>query len=148
MKDSKSKIDIINLLLEDCIMAYPVSSFIISIYQQYQQRGWLTKKQLQGLYGKSSKINGIPPGRLAALEALIKKMPTRYKSELPENKPLIEKNTEAAEMMEEILKKYPAHKRVLYLQARYQNNEILSSTEVDELKKFRKIIEKSNERKE
>ena len=66
-KNDKEKLDIINMLLEDCIMAYPISTFVISIYQQYQRRGWLGKKQLQGLYDKASKINGIPPGKLAAL---------------------------------------------------------------------------------
>ena len=77
MKTEKGKIDIVNELLEECILAYPVSSFVISLYKQYLQRGSLSKKQLQGLYGKSEKIKHIPPGKLAALEALIKKMPTR-----------------------------------------------------------------------
>ena len=91
---NKPKLDIINMLLEDCIIAFPVSSFVISIYQQYQRRGWLGKKQLQELYDKASKISGVPPGRLAALESIIKKMPTRERSELPENKPMIVKNEE------------------------------------------------------
>ncbi len=74
MQQNKPKLDIINMLLEDCIIAFPISSFVISIYQQYQRRGWLGKKQLQGLYDKASKISGVPPGRLAALESIIKKI--------------------------------------------------------------------------
>jgi len=128
------------MLLEDCIMAFPVSSFVISIYQQYQRRGWLSKKQLQGLYDKALKINGVLPGRLAALESIIKKMPTRFKSELPENKPLFEKDKTAGELIEVILSKYPQHKGVLFLQSKYNNNQPLSVAEVDELKKFKQVL--------
>ncbi|MGN6299416.1 MAG: hypothetical protein ACTHM7_21665 [Ginsengibacter sp.] len=140
MQNNKSKLDIINMLLEDCIIAFPVSSFVISIYQQYQRRGWLSKKQLQGLYDKASKIKGVLPGRLAALESIIKKMPTRQKSELPENAPLFEKNEEAGKLIEEILSKFPQHKRVLFLKSRYDNNEILSANDIAELKKFRQYL--------
>jgi hypothetical protein len=137
---NKPKLDIINMLLEDCIMAFPVSSFVISIYQQYQRRGWLSKKQLQGLYDKASKINGVLPGRLAALESIIKKMPTREKSELPENKPMFVKDEEAGKLIEEILSKYPQHKRVLFLKAKYDNNETLSASDIGELKKFKQHL--------
>lgn len=140
MQSNKQPLDIINMLLEDCIMAFPVSSFVISIYQQYQKRGWLSKKQLQGLYDKSSKINGVLPGRLAALESIIKKMPTRENSELPENTPLFEKKIEAEKLIEEILAKYPQHKRVLFLKAKYDNNEVISAAEMVELNKFKKLL--------
>lgn len=139
MKPGKDGPDIINMLLEDCILAFPLSSFIISIYQQYQQRGWLTKKQLEGLYEKASRINGLPPGRLAALEALIKKMPTRYKSSLPENKPLLEKDIQLGKIIDAVLGKYPRHKRILYLQSKYNNHE-LSHSECDEIRKFGKKL--------
>lgn len=140
MQQNKPKLDIINMLLEDCIMAFPVSSFVISIYQQYQRRGWLSKKQLQGLYDKASKINGALPGRLAALESIIKKMPTRQKSELPENKPMFEKDEASGKLIEQILSKYPQHKRVLFLKAKYSNNETLSALDITELKKFSKML--------
>lgn len=140
MQQNKPKLDIINMLLEDCIMAFPVSTFVISIYQQYQRRGWLSKKQLQGLYDKASKINGVLPGRLAALESIIKKMPTRQKSELPENKPMFEKDEASGKLIEQILSKYPQHKRVLFLQAKYNNNEALSASDITELKKFSKML--------
>ena len=57
-------IDIVNEVLEECILAYPVSSFIISLYKQYIERGSLSKKQLQGLYGKASKIESSVAGQI------------------------------------------------------------------------------------
>ena len=140
MQQSKPKIDIINMLLEDCIMAFPVSTFVISIYQQYQKRGWLSKKQLQGLYDKASKINGVLPGRLAALESIIKKMPTRERAELPKNKPMFVKDEATGKMIHEILAKYPLHKRVLYLKSKYDNNDALSPADISEIKKFRQLL--------
>ncbi len=135
MAANKPEVDIVNTILEDCIMAYPVSSFIISLYKQYMQRGSLSKKQLEGLYGKASKIQDISPGKLATLQALIKKMPTRFKSE----KPVMlnaEKDDSALLLIEKILAKYPQHKRVLFLKAKHESNEQLSPIEIAELKKF------------
>jgi len=136
MHQPKDRLDIINEVLEECILAYPLSSFIISLYKQYLQRGSLSKKQLQGLYGKASKIEQLPPGKLATIEAIIKRMPTRYKSELPETKPLFEKEEETGRMISEILAKYPNHKRVLFLKAKYDNNEVFSSADMTDLKRF------------
>lgn len=121
----RQQIDIVNEILEDCILAYPVSSFIISLYKQYQQRGSLSKKQLQGLLGKASKIDKIQPGKLATLEALINRMPTRFKSEIPENKNEEKQEDEAGRIIEMILEKFPAHKRVVFLQSKYKNNELI-----------------------
>ena len=140
MKSKKPAIDIVNDLLEDCILAYPVSSFIISLYKQYQQRGSLSKKQLQGLHSKASKIENVSISKLGTLEAIIKRMPTRYKSELPPPTPLFEKDKNAGILIEEILTKYPHHKRVLYLKLKYDNNELLSAIEMSELKKFKQLI--------
>ncbi len=140
MKTEQKKIDFINKLLEDCVLAYPVSSFVIGIYQQYQRRGWLTKRQLQGLYDKAAMINDMPPERLASLEALIKKMPDRIKSELPQAKPLYEKDESVGQTINAILSKYPQHKRVLFFQSKYQNNEQLNAAEVAELIRFKTIL--------
>ena len=140
MERKKPDIDIVNEVLEACIIAYPVSSFIISLYKQYQQRGSLSKKQLQGLHSKASGIEDLSPGKLATLEALINKMPNRFKSEKPENKPMFERDEAAGRLIEEILQRYPQHKRVLFLKSKYEHNEMLSALEVDELKKFRQLI--------
>jgi len=140
MNIKKPKIDIVNDLLEDCILAYPISSFVISLYKQYQQRGSLSKKQLQGLHSKASKITDVSIGKLGTLEAIIKKMPTRSKSELPENKPMFEKDESVGKIITTILERYPQHKRVLFLRSKYENNDVLSTTETDELKKFEKLL--------
>jgi hypothetical protein len=137
MNQPKDRLDIINEVLEECILAYPLSSFIISLYKQYQQRGSLSKKQLQGLYGKASKIEQLAPGKLATIEAIIKRMPTRYKSELPEIKPLFEKDEATGLLISEILAKYPQHKRVLFLKTKYDNNEVFTSTDMNDLKRFK-----------
>jgi hypothetical protein len=142
MQAQKDRLDIVNEVLEECILAYPVSSFIISLYQQYQQRGSLSKKQLQGLYGKASKIPQLAPGKLATIEAIIKRMPTRYKSELPEIKPLFAKDEVTGQIIHEILLKFPGHKRVLYLKAKYDNNELLSAPDMLDLKRFKLLSEK------
>jgi hypothetical protein len=133
-------IDIVNEVLEECIMAYPMSSFVISIYKQYQQRGSLSKKQLLGLHGKASQIKDINTAKLATLEAIIKKMPTREKSEIPENKPMFEKDESIGRMIDDILVKYPQHKRVLFLKAKYDNNEVLSPADLADLKRFIQLL--------
>jgi|SRR3954463_11675995 hypothetical protein len=139
-KENRTDVDVVNAVLEDCIIAFPVSSFVISLYQQYQKRGYLTKKQLQGLHDKASKISDIAPGKLATLEALIKKMPTRFKSELPKSNPLYQKDFSTGDMIEAILQKYPSHKRVLFLKAKYENNESLSAAELLDLKRFKELL--------
>jgi hypothetical protein len=140
MQNKNSDIDIVNEVLEECILAYPVSSFIISLYQQYQKRGSLSKKQLQGLHSKASNIEKLQGAKLATLEALIKKMPNRFKSELPQTKPMFEKDKTAGELINTILAKYPQHKRVIFLKSKYENNETISPQEVDELKKFKQVL--------
>jgi hypothetical protein len=138
--NKKKEVDIVIVVLEECIIAYPVSSFIISLYKQYMQRGSLSKKQLEGLHSKASKIENISPSKLATIEAIIKKMPTRSRSELPENKPMFEKDESVGKLITTILERYPQHKRVLFLRSKYENNDVLSTTERDELKKFEKLL--------
>ena len=140
MHPQKDRLDMINEVLEECILAYPLSSFIISLYKQYQQRGSLSKKQLQGLYSKASKIENLPPGKLASIEAIIKRMPTRYKSELPEPTPLFEKEASTGKLIEEILAKYPQHKRVLFLKVKYDNNELFTPADLADLKRFKSLL--------
>ncbi len=139
-KRKSDSIDSVNILLEECIMAFPLSSFIISLYKQYQTRGSLSKKQLQGLYDKASGIKGLAPGKLAAVEAIIKKMPSRFKSEKPPPAPLYEKDEEAGKMIGFILEKLPDHKRILFLKTKYELNEPLNSTESADLKKIYDLV--------
>lgn len=142
MQQKKSSIDIVNEVLEDCILAYPVSSFIISLYKQYQERGSLSKKQLQGLHSKAAKVEGFSTAKLGTLEAIIKKMPTRFKSEIPPPKPLYEKEESIGEKIDSILQKFPQHKAVLFLKAKYENNEPFSALELNDLKRIYEVAQK------
>jgi hypothetical protein len=140
MYRKKPDVDIISDVLKASREAYPNSSFVQSLSVQYEERGGLSKKQLEGLYKKAEKIKTIPPNWLATLEAEILKRPTRYKSTPPVPKPLYEKDEKVGTTIEAILKKYPQHKRVLFFQSKYQNNETLSSGELAELEKFQKLL--------
>jgi hypothetical protein len=111
-----------------------------SLHKQYQERGGLSKKQLEGLYNKALKVNTIPVNKLATLEAMILKRPTRYKSAPPPPKPMYEKDERIGQMMETILAKYPQHKRVVFLKSKYDNNETLTPAEVLEVERFNKVL--------
>ena len=140
MDRKKPGFDIVNEVLEESLKAYPVSSFLISLYKQYLQRGSLSKKQLQGLYAKAKNIEELPPGKLAGLEAVINKMATRYKSEAPPPSPLYQKDESTGQLIASLLEKYPQHKRVLFLQSKFSNNETLTAAEISELKRFARLL--------
>lgn len=142
MYKEKPEFDVILNILDTAREYRPDSVFIQSLLQQYLERGSLSKKQLQGLHNKASKINEISASRLATLEATILKMPTRFKSELPETKPLYTKDETPGLLIESILAKYPQHKRVLFFKSKFDNNEVLSTAEIAELKKFSKLLNK------
>jgi len=138
----KPELDIILEVLSSARTYRPDSVFIQSLFKQYLERGSLSKKQLQGLHSKASKINEIPESRLATLEATIIRMPDRFKSDLPEMKPLYEKDETTGLLIDSILSKYPQHKTVLYFKSKFDNNEIFSTAELSELKKFSKLLDK------
>lgn len=133
-------VDVVSDIVKAAMEAYPASNFLQSLAHQYLVRGWLSKKQLEGLFDKAKRIPSIPPGKLATLEAQILKMPTRYKSGKPEATALYVKNEKTAGLLTAILAKYPQHKRVLFLQTKFENNEPLSATETAELEKFGKLL--------
>ena len=138
----KPDVDIVKDLLELTAVAYPASTFIKSLAFQYEERGGLSKKQLEGLLKKAEKVAGIPTNKLATLEAMILKKPTRFKSDLPENKPLYTKDERTGQLIAAILEKYPQHKRVLFFKSKYENNEVFSAAEITELEKFYKVLVK------
>ena len=140
MQRKKVDVDIVKDILSAARQAFPESTFIQSLAVQYEERGGLSKKQLEGLFKKAQKIKDFPAGKLATLEAEILHRPTRYKSKLPDNKPLYSKEEKTGEMIESILAKYPQHKRVLFLKAKYDNDQPLSPAEILELEKFAKIL--------
>lgn len=136
----KPGVDIVYDILVAVTEAQPNNEFAQSILFQYQERGGLSKKQLQGLYGKAKRIGHIQAAKLATLEAIILKMPEKNKSELPENKPLYTKDEKVGDLIEQILAMYPSHIRVKFLKSRFDNNEPLSAAEVAELQRFSKLL--------
>lgn len=135
-------VDVIRDILEQTEIAFPASAFVKSLHQQYLNRGGLSKKQLEGLYQMAQRVNTISVGKLSTLEAIILKKPTRYKSDKPAPSPLYKKDEEHGKVIEAILEKYPQHKRVLFLKIKYENNEVLSPTEIAELERFYKLLSK------
>jgi len=143
MYRKKIDVDVISDVLRAALEAYPDSVFIKSLSFQYEERGGLSKKQLEGLHKKALKIKAIPEARLATLEAVILKKPTRFKSPPPPPpKPMYTKDERTGEIIEGILARYPQHKRVLFFKSKYDNNEILSPAELTELEKFNRVLEK------
>ena len=132
--------DILLDILNEMIRASPASDFVKSLHQQYCNRGGLSKKQLEGLHSKAVKSGAISQGKLATLEAIIKKKPTRERAAATISAPLPLKDESIGTSLLAILAKYPQHKRILFLQSKYNNNQPLSTVEIDELKKFKQIL--------
>lgn len=141
MQRKKPDVDIIKDVLQATLLAYPDSTFVKSLSHQYEERGGLSKKQLQGLYHKAVKVKAIPVARLATLEAVILKKPAKYRSPLPPpSLPVAEKDSQTGDMIEMILQKNPQHKRVLFFKMKNDKNEPLSPVEQTELIKFYKLF--------
>jgi hypothetical protein len=135
-----SEVNILFDILKELQQAHSNSDFVNSLYQQYCERGGLSKKQLEGLYNKAVKAGSLSHGKLATLEAIIKKKPTRERAPATRKIDTPEKDTATGEMLQAILAKYPQHKRVLFLQSKYDNNEHLTTAETDEIKKLHKLL--------
>ena len=140
MQRKKIDVDVVLDVLQETLAANPDSVFVSSLLHQYQERGGLSRKQLEGLYHKAVKVKSIPIARLATLEAIIIKKPERFKSEIQPNKPLYEKDEEVGKKITAILEKYPQHKAVLFMQTKYENNETLTTTELADLDRFHKFM--------
>jgi hypothetical protein len=141
MQQKKQDVDVILDVLKGCLERYPESTFVKSLYQQYNDRGFLTKKQLEGLHSKAQKATGVPPHKLATLEAIIKKLPTRQKSEAPANpSPIYEESIPVRIFIAAILEKQPAHKRVLEFKAKFDTHTPLTRPELTELQRFYKLF--------
>lgn len=122
------------------LKARPDSVFIQSLYTQFCERGGLSKKQLGGLHSKASKVNVIPSGKLATLQAIIRQRPTRHKSEATIDARPEPKDEQLGKQLQAILAKYPQHKRALFLKAKYDNDQLLSTAEAGEVAKFVRLL--------
>ena len=140
MNRTKPDLDIVMNVLEESLAAYPTSKFIASLLYQYKERGSLSKKQLEGLHNKALNVKSIAPGKLATLEAIMKKMPNRFKSPLPVATPSISKDVLLEKQLTDILSKYPLHKRVVFLKMKFDNNETISMLEKTEVERFHKLL--------
>lgn len=138
-----NEINIILDILNTMLKAHPASVFINSLHQQYCNRGGLSKKQLEGLYSKAAKTTGIPVHKLATLEAIIKKKPTRERSAASIRTTQPTKDMATGLLLDTLLEKYPQHKRLIFLRSKYDHNETLTSFEIAEVQRFHKLLIKN-----
>jgi hypothetical protein len=132
--------DILLDILNEMVNAHPTSNFINSLHQQYCNRGGLSKKQLEGLHSKAVKAQIISQGKLATLEAIIKKKPTRERAAATTTAPLPVKDAAIGKKISDILEKYPQHKRLLFFKSKFDNNENIAALEIAEIEKFGKLL--------
>ncbi len=133
-------INILLDILKQMVKEHPSSGFVNSLYQQYCNRGGLSKKQLEGLYAKAVKTPGLAPNKLATLEAIIKKKPTRERAAATIKTTEPVKDEVTGQMLSGILSKFPQHKRVLFFKLKYDNNEVLTTAEREEVQRFGKLL--------
>ncbi len=142
MQRKKADVDVVRDVLQQMVLARPDSTFIKSLAFQYEERGGLSKKQLEGLLQKATKVTEIPEHKLATLEAIILKKPTRERAAASAPTAFFVKDEAIGAIIDSILEKYPQHKQVLFLKAKYENNEILSPAEITDLKRLEKVLKK------
>jgi 3-hydroxyacyl-CoA dehydrogenase len=140
MNKIKPGLDIIMDVLKESLAAYPTSNFVESLLFQYQERGSLSKKQLEGLYQKATNVPSLSPGKLATLEAIILKKPNRYKSPMPVAATQLVKDDLLEKKVNDILSKYPQHKMVCFIKAKLDNNEAISTLEKSEIERLHKLL--------
>jgi len=140
MQRKKPGVDVILDVLQQALLSQPHSDFLKSLLFQYQERGGLSKKQLEGLHGKASRIGNIAEAKLATLQAIILKKHTRHRSEAPTTVALYTKDETVGKIIQSILDQYPQHKRVLFYKMKFDNNEPLSAIEKAELEKFSRLL--------
>lgn len=140
MQVKKGSLDFVDKILNACYNHNKNDLFIMSLMHQYEDRGFLTKGQLQGLYYKAEKIENLPAGLLATLESILNKLPSKEKK----NEPIVLKEHKFDELtnkkLNEILIKFPYHKAVLGLQNNFIKHNKLNSAEILELNKIYKLL--------
>ena len=140
MEIKKGQLDFVDKILNACYKELKYDVFLMSLMHQYEERGFLTKAQLQGLFYKAEKVENLPAGLLATLQATISKLPTKEKKNAPIEIKEVKKDEETENMLNEILAKYPQHKAILGLQNNFLKYDKLNSTEKLELNKIYKIL--------
>lgn len=136
----KQRIDVIDKVLNACYQHNPDALFIMSLMHQYEERGSLSRKQLEGLFLKAQKVKDMPPNWLATLEATILKMPVREKAAATPSSIKQAKPSKEATLIDQLLAKYPQHKAVLLLQQKLQTYQSLTPPEQTELERFARLL--------
>lgn len=141
-KNTGPAFDVVLKVLELAHEKRPEAKFISSLLMQYRERGGLSKKQLEGLHSKASRIEEMPAQYLATLQAIILKKHTKEKSRVSSvsNKPAEQENEQNISMIHSILELFPSHKMVLLYKAKMESRQALSSAEKEQLKKFHKLL--------
>jgi hypothetical protein len=137
-----ASINVVLEILTKMKEVHPTSNFINSLYNQYCNRGGLSKKQLEGLLDKARKTPELTHGKIATLEAIILQKPTRERAAPTISAAPAQKDEALGRLLLEILDKYPQHKRVLFIQSKFIKNEAISVLEIEEIKKFHKLLVK------
>ncbi|HMO34087.1 MAG TPA: hypothetical protein PKE63_11955 [Lacibacter sp.] len=130
--------DVVLALLQKMWELRPESAFVSSLLQQYQERGSLSRRQLQGLLNKAERVPSIAPAWLATLQAIIQRMPVRDKTPVAVKDAPVVTDAETERQIQEVLAVLPEHKRVLFFKAKHENKEPLSPQERQELQRFYK----------
>ena len=136
----KQRIDIIDKVLNACYQHNPDALFIMSLMHQYEERGSLSRKQLEGLFLKAQKVKDMPPNWLATLEATILKMPVREKAAATPANTKQEEPSKEAQLIDQLLAKYPQHKAVLLLQQKLHKHHSLTPPEQTELERLARLL--------
>jgi hypothetical protein len=137
-----NSVDVTLSILETLLKEKPDNIFVGSLHQQYCNRGGLSKKQLEGLMAKAQQSKNVSTAKIATLEAIIKKKPTRYKSKLVPKIAVPIKNEATEIAIKQILEKYPQHKMALLMQSKVKHGDPLSKAEEDEIKRLAKLLYK------
>lgn len=141
-KQNKKELDVVDKILNACYEHNKDALFVMSLMHQYEARKWLTKKQLQGLYLKAKKIESIPNGWLATLEAIINKMPNRDKTIIETKITLTQNNDALFQKINLILQKYPHHKTILALKEKIEKEKTASQIDIKTIEQIFKAVDR------
>jgi hypothetical protein len=141
MQIKKGQLDFVDKILNYCYQYYKQQDLmLLSLMHQYEERGFLTKGQLQALFYKAEKVPNLPTGLLATLQSTILKLPTRNKKQETIVITQEKQDTETETMISTILAKHPQHKAVLGLQNIFNKHSKLSTTEKLDLQKIYNLM--------
>ncbi|MFY8126815.1 MAG: hypothetical protein ACOVMM_00430 [Chitinophagaceae bacterium] len=141
MQIKKGNIDFVDKILTCCYEHFKQQDLtLLSLMHQYEERGFLTKGQLQALFYKAEKTPNLPAGLLATLQSTISKLPTRNKKQEVITLKQEKIDTESKEMIDEILSKFPQHKAVIGLYNNFNKHHKLTTSEKLELQKIYKLM--------